>query len=237
MAKRLDGLGCHSIGPIEVDLGPCDILLDRNLAQPNKGYITSSLTFRPMSILAKRLDGSRCHWYGDMPQPRPHCVRWEPAMGMQLHPPSQGGGAQPGHNPSPNVRPMSIVAKLLDGSRCHSVQTWAQATLCYMGTQLHPTPTEKGDVYSHPIFGPCLLWPKGWMEDATWYGGIGLSPGHIVLDEDRAPPPREKGAQPPNFRPMSCGKGWNDPSRLVVSFRTMNLNKRNNMFLYVLICL
>jgi len=23
----------------------------------------------------------------------------------------------------------------------------------------------------HPIFGPCLLWPNGWMdEDATWYG-------------------------------------------------------------------
>jgi len=53
---------------IEVGLGPCDIVLDRNLAQPNKGYSTSSLTFRPMSILAKRLDGSRCHWYGDMPK-------------------------------------------------------------------------------------------------------------------------------------------------------------------------
>jgi len=23
----------------------------------------------------------------------------------------------------------------------------------------------------HPIFGPCLLWPNGWMdEDAAWYG-------------------------------------------------------------------
>jgi len=23
-----------------------------------------------------------------------------------------------------------------------------------------------------PIFGPCLLWPNGWMhQDATWYGG------------------------------------------------------------------
>ena len=21
-----------------------------------------------------------------------------------------------------------------------------------------------------PIFGPCILWPNGWMEDATWYG-------------------------------------------------------------------
>jgi len=24
----------------------------------------------------------------------------------------------------------------------------------------------------HPIFGPCLLWRNGWMDqDATWYGG------------------------------------------------------------------
>jgi len=24
----------------------------------------------------------------------------------------------------------------------------------------------------HTIFGPCLLWPKGWMDqDAAWYGG------------------------------------------------------------------
>ena len=32
---------------------------------------------------------------------------------------------------------------------------------------------------------------------------VGLGPGHIVLGEDPAPPPRPKGEQPPNFRPMS----------------------------------
>jgi len=32
------------------------------------------------------------------------------------------------------------------------------------------TPRKKGT--PHPIFGWCLLWPNGWMEqDATWYGG------------------------------------------------------------------
>jgi len=30
---------------------------------------------------------------------------------------------------------------------------------------------------------------------------VDLSPGHIVLDGDTAPPP--KGHSPPNFRPMS----------------------------------
>jgi len=33
------------------------------------------------------------------------------------------------------------------------------------------TPRKKGHIYPYPVFGPCLLWPNGWMdEDATWYG-------------------------------------------------------------------
>ena len=42
----------------------------------------------------------------------------------------------------------------------------AQATLCYMGTQL----PLKG-AQQLPIFGPRLLWPNGWMDqDATAKG-------------------------------------------------------------------
>ena len=53
-----------------------------------------------------------------------------------------------------------------------------------------------------PIFGPCLLWPNGCMdEDATCYDGIGLGPGNIVLDADPASP-FQKGSTAPNFRPM-----------------------------------
>jgi len=34
------------------------------------------------------------------------------------------------------------------------------------------TPRKKGTPKSHLIFGPCLLWPNGWMDqDATWYRG------------------------------------------------------------------
>ena len=101
---------------------------------------------------------------------------------------------------------------------------------------------------SFPVFGPCLLWPNGWMDqDGTRHAGrprprthcagwvpssthlkrstashhflahvcygqtagwikmllgtkVGLDLGHIVLSGDPASP---KGAQPPNFRPMS----------------------------------
>jgi len=45
-------------------------------------------------------------------------------------------------------------------------------------------PSKKGHSphSSLPIFGPCLLWPNGWMDhNATWYGGR-PHPSHIVLD-------------------------------------------------------
>jgi len=63
-------------------------------------------------------------------------------------------GAEP-----PNFRPMSIVAKRLDGSRWYLAWRWAsvQVTLCEMGTQL---PHKKMGTRAPPIFGPCLLWPR-----------------------------------------------------------------------------
>jgi len=48
-------------------------------------------------------------WHGGRPQPRPQCFRWGPSS------PSPKG-----HNP--NFSSMSVVAKWLDGLRCHSVQ-------------------------------------------------------------------------------------------------------------------
>jgi len=60
-------------------------------------------------------------WHRGRPQLRRFCVRWGPA------PPSPKGGRAP-----PQFSAISIVAKRLDASRCHSV--WmlasAQETLC-----------------------------------------------------------------------------------------------------------
>jgi len=42
-----------------VGLGPGHIVLDWNPAAPKK--MTQHPNFRPMSVVAKRLDGSRCH--------------------------------------------------------------------------------------------------------------------------------------------------------------------------------
>ena len=58
-----------------------------------------------------------------------------------------------------------------------------------MGTHLSP---KRGTALRS--FGPCLLWPNGWMDqDATWYGGRPRSRPHCV----RWRP------SPTSFRPMS----------------------------------
>jgi len=53
-----------------------------------------------------------------------------------------------------------------------------------------------------PIFGPCLLWPNGWMDqDATWYGDRPRPRPHCV--RWRLSSPTKKRGRDPNFRPMS----------------------------------
>ena len=48
------------------------------------------------------------------------------------------------------------------------------------------------------IFGPCLLWPNGWMDqDGTWHGGGPRSRPHCARWGSNYPP--QKGPQPPIF--------------------------------------
>jgi len=46
-------------------------------------------------------------------------------------------------------------------------------------------------------FGPCLLWPNGWMDPDALGMEVGLGPGHIVLDVYQLPSPKE--AERPQF--------------------------------------
>ena len=87
-------------------------------------------------------------------------------------------------------------------------------------------PPQKGDG-ALQIFGPCLLWPNGWMDEAgNWQGRrpqprrlcvrwgpspfhqkvaeplgmeVGLSPGEFVLDGDPAPLPKRGAEHPLQF--------------------------------------
>ena len=147
-----------------------------------------------------------------------------------------------GRSPLPNFRPMSIVAKRLDGSRCHLArrQASAQTTIYWMGTQLTPTSSPKkgysrqfsahvycrqtsvrvriplgmevgrslgeivldGDPAPSPlIFGQCPLWPNSWMDqDDTWQGGGPWSKPHCARWSPSSP--SQKRDRAPNFRPI-----------------------------------
>ena len=86
-----------------------------------------------------------------------------------------------------------------------------QATLCFMGTKLPP---EKKAHPPPPNFGPCLLWPNGWMdEDATWYGSRPRPRPHCIR---RGPSSPLKGHSSPLFSAhVYCGHGR--PSQLLLS--------------------
>ena len=155
----------------EVGFSTGDIVLDGESAPPKKGH---SLHFS-------------VHVY---------CVQTAGWIKMPL---GTKIGFGPGHNVlngdpspqrwhSPHFRPMSIVSKRLDGSRCHLV--WGRPrprAHCVRWGPRSTLPKKGAEPPSSPILGPFLLWPNGCMhQDATWYG-VGLSPGDFVLDGNPAP--------------------------------------------------
>jgi len=66
---------------------------------------------------------------------------------------------------------------------CPLSQT-ARWTKVPLGTDGDPASPKKGGTALHPIFGPCLLWPNGWMDEAPLGTEVDLGPGHVVLDGD-----------------------------------------------------
>jgi len=65
-----------------------------------------------------------------------------------------------------------------------------------------PPPQQRGG--APQIFGPCIVWPNGWMDqDATWHGGICLSQATLCSMRTKLPPEKRAHPTPPNFWPMS----------------------------------
>jgi len=106
-------------------------------SSPPKTEGIAAPTLRSMSIVAIRLDGSRCYLvYEGRPRPRPHCVRWGTSSPERRTAPNfwpmsvvtrrhyvrWGPISHLKRDTAPTFRPMSIVAKRLDGSRCHLVR-------------------------------------------------------------------------------------------------------------------
>jgi len=98
-------------------------------------------------------------WYGGRPTPRPHCCRWGPNSHLRSSPPQRGTATQfsahvcCGQTAGWIKMPLGKEVSVSSG---HIVVDGDPAPLLQKG--IDPT-----------IFGPCLLWPNGWMDqDATW---------------------------------------------------------------------
>ena len=93
----------------EIDLRLGHIVLDGEPASlPKKG--SRPPIFGPFLLSSNGMMHQDATWYGGRPQPRQLCVRLRPSF------PSFKGA-----QPPPNFRPMSVVAKRLDGLRWNLV--------------------------------------------------------------------------------------------------------------------
>jgi len=126
-------------------------------------------------------------WHAGRPRPWPHCIRWGPSS-----------------PPCPS--------KLLAHICCGQMAAWIKMSLG-MELGLGPgdcvrwgprSPSPKGGT----IFGPCLLWPNGWMGEAgTWHGGM-LQPRRLCFRWGPSPSPK-RGRSPPIFGPsLLWPNGW-----------------------------
>jgi len=141
-------------------------------------------------------------WYGGSPQPRRLCARWGPS------PLPQRGRS-----------PIQFSAYVYCGQTAAWIKmplgTEVGLGLRYIVFNVDPGAPRKKAHQPLPNFGPCLLWPDGWLdEDAAWYRSRPQSRPHCTR---RGPSFRERStAAPPLFLAhVYCGHGR--PSQLLLS--------------------
>jgi len=111
------------------------------------------------------------------------------------------GDQLPPKEHSPQFSPMSVVAQRLDGLRCHLVWRYASGQATVLDGD--PAAPKKG-AQPPPVFGPCLLWPNGWMDQgATWCGGRPRPRRHCVRFGPSSP---SKGHSPQFSAHVYCGE-------------------------------
>jgi len=127
-------------------------------------------------------------WHRGRTRPRPQYVRLGPSCL-----PKRGTAA-------PSFRPMSIVAKRLDGLGCQPLGTEVGLGQGHNMLDWDPAVSPKG-AQQPSVFGPCLLWPNGMMDqDATWYGNMPW-PRRDCVRWGPSPLPQKRGHSPPLFGP------------------------------------
>jgi len=136
-------------------------------------------------------------WHAGRPLPWPHRVRWGPSA------PSPKG-----HSPLPQFSAYICCGQMAGWIKMPpSRELGLDPSNIVLDGDLAPPP-QKGAL--RPIFGPCLLWPNGSMDqDATWHGGRPRPRPHCGRWDSAAPP--QKRAHSPQFSAhVYCGQtaGW-----------------------------
>jgi len=166
---------------MEVGLGPGDFVIWGSRSPPEKGAESPKFS-------AHVYCGQTAGWINMVLDVEVGLSPGDLVLDGDPAPPKKGGGAA-----LPNVWPISIVAKRLDASRCHLVLRMASAQRTLLDGDPASLP-KKGAEPLPQIFGLCLLWPNGWMDqDDTWHRGIGLDL-HDSVRSTQLPP--EKRAHP-----------------------------------------
>ena len=128
-------------------------------------------------------------WHAGRPRPCPHCVRWKPSSPCPK-----------GHNPQ-------FVTHICCGQMAGRMKMpfgmevgLGQGNFVLDGD---PAPLPKRGQSPPPVFGPCLLWPNGWMDqDGTWCGSGPWSRPHCVRWGPNSP--LQKTGQSPQFSAHLC---------------------------------
>jgi len=171
---------------MEVGLGPFHIVLDGDTAPlPTKGE-------QPPQFSAHLYCGQTAG-----------CIKMPLGMEVGLSPGDFVLDGNPAPYPKRGEAPQSSAHVY-----CGTTATWIMMPLgtevglglCDIVFDVDPVIPRKR-AHPHPIFGPCLLWPNGWMdEDAAWYG---IRPRPRPHCTRRGPSSRERGTAAPSFRSMS----------------------------------
>ena len=141
---------------MEVDLSPGHLLLDGHPAHTRRR--TAPPIFGPCLLWPNGWMDQDEIWHAGKHRPRTQRVRWGTS------------------SPSPKgAQPLQFSAHICCGQRTAWIKMPLRMEVGLAPGHImldgDPAPPQKGTA-APPIFGPCLLWPNGWMDqDITSYGG------------------------------------------------------------------
>jgi len=177
----------------KVGLDPGDITLDGDPAPPPKKGDTAAPHFLAHVLWLTGWMDQDATWYGGLPQPSPHRVRW-------------GSSSPKSGTAAPHFSAHGYCGQM---AGCIKMPLSMEAGLGPGHIALDRDPSlQRGtapEFLAHVCCGQMAEWIKIPLGTA-----VGLGSGHVVLDGDSSPPPKSGTAAPQFSAHIYCGQtaGW-----------------------------